>query len=67
MLKVLVIVYKLNEYWKGVKLVGENNSRSYNSGIGSKQKISTIFTSIENLPIKQNNEQSGIADYCLTL
>lgn len=39
MLKVLVIVYKLNGYWKGVKLVSEENSRSYNSGIGLNRKF----------------------------
>lgn len=32
--------------------------------LGPRQKISAIFTSIENLPVKDNNEHSWIADYC---
>jgi ferredoxin len=32
--------------------------------LGPRQKISAIFTSIENLPIKESNEHSWIADYC---
>lgn len=31
---------------------------------GPRQKISAIFTSINNLPFKQDNEHSWIADYC---
>lgn len=32
--------------------------------LGPRQKISAIFTSIENLPVKEVNEHSWIADYC---
>ena len=32
--------------------------------LGPRQKISAIFTSIENLPIKKENEHSWIANYC---
>lgn len=32
--------------------------------LGPRQKISAIFTSIENLPLKEENEHSWIADYC---
>ncbi len=32
--------------------------------LGPRQKISAIFTSIENLPLKEGNEHSWIADYC---
>lgn len=31
---------------------------------GPRQKISAIFTSIENLPVKKDNEHSWIAEYC---
>lgn len=34
--------------------------------LGPRQKISAIFVSIENLPIKEHNEHSWIADYCKT-
>jgi len=34
--------------------------------LGPRQKISAIFTSIENLSVKENNEHSWIADYCNT-
>lgn len=34
--------------------------------LGPRQKISAIFTSIENLPIREENEHSWIADYCET-
>ncbi len=32
--------------------------------LGPRQKISAIFVSIENLPIKEDDEHSWIADYC---
>ena len=32
--------------------------------LGPRQKISAIFVSIANLPIKENNEHSWITDYC---
>lgn len=32
--------------------------------LGPRQKISAIFTSINNLPVKKENEHSWIADYC---
>jgi len=32
--------------------------------LGPRQKISAIFVSIANLPIKKNNEHSWITDYC---
>lgn len=32
--------------------------------LGPRQKISAIFTSIENLPLKNDNDHSWIADYC---
>jgi len=34
--------------------------------LGPRQKISAVFTSIENLPIKEDNDHSWIADYCQT-
>jgi len=32
--------------------------------LGPRQKISAIFTSIENLPVNEHNEHSWISDYC---
>ena len=32
--------------------------------LGPRQKISAIFVSIANLPIKESNEHSWVADYC---
>ncbi len=34
--------------------------------LGPRQKISAIFTSIENLPFNEQNEHSWIGDYCQT-
>ncbi len=34
--------------------------------LGPRQKISAIFTSIENLPVKSENEHEWVADYCNT-
>ena len=31
---------------------------------GPRQKISAIFASIENLPVKEDNEHAWIPDYC---
>lgn len=46
--------------WRG------NSNLLITPELGPRQKISAIFTSIENLPVKENNEHSWIADYCKT-
>jgi hypothetical protein len=32
--------------------------------LGTREKVAAIFTSIENLPFKDGNKHSWIADYC---
>lgn len=46
--------------WRG------NSNLLITPELGPRQKISAIFTSIENLPIKEKNEHSWIEDYCQT-
>lgn len=44
--------------WRG------NSNLLITPELGPRQKISAIFTSIENLPVKKHNEHSWISDYC---
>lgn len=44
--------------WRG------NSNLLITPELGPRQKISAIFTSIENLPVKEYNEHAWISDYC---
>jgi ferredoxin len=46
--------------WRG------NSNLLITPELGPRQKISAIFTSIDNLPVKDDNEHAWIADYCNT-
>lgn len=46
--------------WRG------NSNLLITPELGPRQKISAIFTSIENLPLNEHSEHSWVADYCQT-
>jgi len=60
-----VVTYPTLAQYAGLGWRGKNNLL-ITPELGPRQKISAIFTSIENLPIKEYNEHSWIADYCNT-
>jgi ferredoxin len=57
------VTYPTLAQYAGIGWRGKSNLL-ITSELGPRQKISAIFTSIENLPIKEDNEHSWIGDYC---
>lgn len=59
------VTYPTLAQYAGLGHVGKSNLL-ITPELGPRQKISAIFTSIDNIPVKYNNEHAWIADYCNT-